>query len=1068
MPKRKDIKSIMIIGSGPIVIGQACEFDYSGTQACKALKEEGYRVILVNSNPATIMTDPQTADACYVEPLTWQVCSKIIKKEKPDALLPTLGGQTGLNVAIDLVQNGVLKEYKVQLLGASLEAIQKAESRDLFKNAMKKIGLKTPKSFIAYNWEDCLKAKESLGIPVIIRPAFTMGGVGGGLAFDDDEFEKMCKSGLQHSPVNEILIETSILGWKEYEMEVMRDSKDNAVIVCAIENLDALGVHTGDSITVAPAQTLTDKEYQKLRNASIAVLREIGVETGGANVQFALNPQNGELVVIEMNPRVSRSSALASKATGFPIAKIAAKLAVGYTLDEINNDITQKTPACFEPSIDYVVTKVPRFTFEKFPQTKPHLGSQMKSIGEAMAIGRTFKESLQKALRSLEMNFHGLDNTSICDDNQLAEFLNYKKPFPNRIFAVKRALQLGWSIQKVFDHSKIDYWFLNHILELVEFETQFSTDLKSVTPSTFKQAKAHGFSDYQIACLTNCTEQEVTQQRYQQNILPVFKTVDTCAGEFEAFTPYHYSTYENQNELKPSQNKKVIIIGSGPNRIGQGIEFDYSCCHAAYTLKEEGLESIMVNSNPETVSTDYDTSDKLYFEPLRFEELMNIIHYEKPNGVIVQFGGQTSLKLANQLEQAGVKILGTSPHSINLAEDRKLFSKLAQEIGLLQPSHGLAVNEQEALTEANRVGYPILVRPSFVLGGRAMMIIHHAEDLKKYIEEAVQVSNDRPVLIDSFLEGAIEIDVDAISDGHQVVVAGIMEHIERAGVHSGDSASVLPPHNISQTVIEKIEYYTTQLAKKLQVVGLINIQYAIKNSDIYIIEANPRASRTIPYVSKAIGVPLAKLATQIMLGKTLSEIGYTQKIIPPYYSVKESVFPFIKFKGVDTLLSPEMKSTGEVMGIDIDWKMAFAKSQIAANNQIKIEGKVFLSVGDADKNSLVPLAKKLTGMNLELLATVGTAKKLKENGIKCITVNKVYEGQPHVIDRIENDSIALLINSPVDNMGDIDGAEIRTEAMQKQIPYTTTIEAASAFIEGMEAMAKKSIEVKSLQEYHQF
>ncbi len=1069
MPKRQDLKSIMIIGSGPIVIGQACEFDYSGTQACKVLKEEGYRIILVNSNPATIMTDPETADACYIEALTQDVCAKIIEKEKPDALLPTLGGQTGLNIAIELSEHGVLKKFNVELLGANLKTIQKAESRDLFRNAMNKIGLKSAPSYIARTMEEAIASKEKLDLPVIIRPAFTMGGIGSGLAFNDKQFETIVKSGLQHSPVNEILIETSILGWKEYEMEVIRDRKDNVVIVCSIENLDALGIHTGDSITVAPSQTLTDKEYQYMRNASIAVVREIGVETGGANVQFAVNPKNGELVIIEMNPRVSRSSALASKATGFPIAKIAAQLSVGYTLDELLNDITKETSACFEPSIDYVVTKIPRFTFEKFPQSSSVLGSQMKSVGEAMAIGRTFKESLQKAMRSLEIGYPGLSTeyNPITDENLLTN-LNYKAPGINRLISAKRALELGWSLNKVFEISKIDLWVLNHILELVQFENQnlVNKNLSQISKETLLESKQKGYSDKQLSDILNCKEDAVYKTRKEFNIISSFKTVDTCAGEFQAYTPYHYSSYDGQNESVRSSKPKVIIIGSGPNRIGQGIEFDYCCVHASYALQEENYESIIVNSNPETVSTDYDTSDKLYFEPLNFEEIIRIVEQEKPDGVIVQFGGQTPLKLAQILKNNGVPIIGTSPESIELTENRKLFSKLANEIGLKQPEHGLATNIEEALEVTQNIGFPILLRPSFVLGGRAMMILHNSRDLKHYMLSAVQASEKRPVLIDKFLNGATEIDVDAISDGKKVVIAGIMQHIEEAGIHSGDSACVIPPYQIKESMIALIKDSTTKLAKKLHVIGLMNVQYAILKNDLYIIEANPRASRTIPFVSKAIGVPLAKLATKVMLGKTLEQLNFTKSITTSYSCVKESVFPFIKFHNVDTLLSPEMKSTGEVMGIDHNWEIAFAKSQIASGNNLQTSGKIFLSVNDFDKEQLIPIASNLHKMDFLLYATSGTAEMLKKHDINCKSINKIHEGSPHIADIIETEDISLLINSPLNQASNIDDSIIRKKAILKQIPYTTTIAAAKAVVKALEQMQNKDLTVQSLQEYH--
>ncbi len=1070
MPKRSDIKSIMIIGSGPIVIGQACEFDYSGTQACKALREEGFKIILVNSNPATIMTDPETADVCYIEPITWEVCEKIIAIERPDALLPTLGGQTALNTALDLADKGVLEKYGVEMIGANVDAIRKAESRELFRTAMDKIGLKSPPSHIVRNMKDAMDAKKKLGLPVIIRPAFTLGGIGGGLAFDDEEYERICKNGLNLSPVSEVLVETSILGWKEFEMEVMRDKKDNVVIICSIENVDALGVHTGDSITVAPAQTLTDKEYQRMRDASIAVIREIGVETGGSNVQFAVNPENGDLVIIEMNPRVSRSSALASKATGFPIAKIAAKLAVGYTLDEIMNDITRETPACFEPSIDYVVTKCPRFTFEKFPQAKPVLGSQMKSVGEAMAIGRSFKESMQKALRSLELNYAGLglDGKLKVKDEELEKHLNFRAPGIDRVLSIRRAFELGWSVEKAFEVSKIDPWFLNQLKDLVDFEKEnlAGKTLESLDKETFYTAKQYGYSDKQLANLLKSTEKDVSAKRVELGLKAVFKTVDTCAAEFQAFTPYHYSTYEDENESVSSANKKVMIIGGGPNRIGQGIEFDYCCCHASYALQEEGVESIMVNSNPETVSTDYDTSDKLYFEPLNFEEIMNIIDLEKPDGIILQFGGQTPLKLAASLEAAGAKILGTSPHSIELAEDRKYFAEIIEELGISQPPNGIASNVEDAVKIATGIGYPVLVRPSFVLGGRAMMIVYGEDELRHYMENAVEASEERPVLIDKFLEKALEVDVDSISDGEEVVVAGIMQHIEEAGVHSGDSACTLPPYDLDSEVKEELIEYTVKLAKKLNVVGLMNVQYAIQNGKVYILEANPRASRTVPFVSKTIGVPLAKLATKVMLGKSLKELGFTAPPEIDYIAVKESVFPFVKFHGVDTLLSPEMKSTGEVMGIDKDFGLAFAKAQMAAGNALATEGNVFISTNDGDKTEVVEIGKDLVEMGFKLYATKGTAERLQEGGVPCGSILKLNEGSPNVVDMLRENQIALLINSPIGRDSQVDDGYIRKEALLQKVPYTTTIAAAKAVVSALKALKERDWSVKAIQDYH--
>ncbi len=1071
MPKRTDIKSIMIIGSGPIVIGQACEFDYSGVQACKALREEGFRVILVNSNPATIMTDTGMADATYVEPVTWEVCAKIIEKERPDALLPTLGGQTGLNTGVALAENGILEKYNVEMIGADLKAIQKAESRDNFKAAMEKIGIDLPNGRVVHNMDEARKAKEELGLPLIVRPAYTMGGVGGGLVFDNLEFEKITQNGLALSPINEVLIEESLLGWKEFEMEVMRDKKDNVVIICSIENIDALGIHTGDSITVAPAQTLSDKEYQRMRDASIACIREIGVETGGSNVQFAVNPVDGRMVIIEMNPRVSRSSALASKATGFPIAKIAAKLAVGYTLDEIQNDITRETPACFEPTIDYVVTKVPRFTFEKFAQAEAVLGSQMKSVGEAMAIGRTFKESLQKAIRSMEVGFKGLgaDGKFKMTTNELIRNLDYHKPGPNRILGIKKAFELGWGLDKIYETTRIDPWFLNEVQDLVRFEQQTLSgrQLADISSELLREAKENGYSDGQLAFLFQCTEGQVRGRRQELGINAVFKTVDTCAAEFQAFTPYHYSTYEEENESVRTNKRKVIIIGGGPNRIGQGIEFDYCCCHASFALQEEGYESIMINSNPETVSTDYDTSDKLYFEPLNFEEIFNIVELEKPDGIIVQFGGQTPLKLAGALEAAGAPILGTSPKSIELAEDRKLFAQLIEELKIQQPPNGVATDLPGALKIAERIGYPVLVRPSFVLGGRAMMIVYNSSDLTTYMQEAVEASEERPVLIDQFLEAAIEVDVDAICDGERVVVAGIMEHIEEAGVHSGDSACVLPPIHLSKNVLDTLKKHTVDLALKLEVKGLLNVQYAVQNERVFILEANPRASRTIPFVSKALGVPLAKLATKIMIGKTLEELGFTNVNWPKYLSVKESVFPFSKFRGVDTVLSPEMKSTGEVMGIDYDFGMAFAKSQMAAGNVLPVEGTIFVSVNSKDKASIIEPVKKLCDMGFKIFATRGTADALKKEGVECECVNKIAEGHPHILDLIQKKQIDLLINTPQDKLSQIDDGIIRADAILYQIPYTTTLPAAVAAVEAIKSLKSMPITVCPLQQYHQ-
>jgi carbamoyl-phosphate synthase large subunit len=1073
MPKRQDLHTIMLIGSGPIVIGQACEFDYSGTQACKALREEGYRVVLVNSNPATIMTDPGTADATYVEPLTWDICEKIIAKERPDALLPTLGGQTGLNLAVELAERGILEKYGVEMIGADLKAIKKAESRSQFKVAMESIGIESALSAVVRTMDEARAARKKMGLPLVIRPAFTLGGAGGGFAYTDEEFERIASSGLALSPISEILVEESLVGWKEFEMEVMRDKKDNVVIICSIENLDAMGIHTGDSITVAPAQTLTDKEYQRMRDASIACIREIGVETGGSNVQFAVNPRDGRMIIIEMNPRVSRSSALASKATGFPIAKIAAKLAVGYTLDELKNDITRVTPACFEPSIDYVVTKVPRFTFEKFPQAEPVLGTQMKSVGEAMAIGRTFKESLQKALRSLEIDRYGLgaDGKKEIPDSDLAKNLDFKHPGINRVFSVKRCFELGWSLEQVFEASRIDPWFLNHMKDLADFEKSdlAGKSLQALAPAVLKKAKVWGYSDVQLAFLLSSTEDAVRTHRKGLGITPVYKTVDTCAAEFKAFTPYHYSAYDEENESIPSDRKKVIIVGGGPNRIGQGIEFDYACCQAAFALQEEGVEAIMVNSNPETVSTDYDTSDKLYFEPLTREDILNIVELEKPFGVILQFGGQTPLKLAKALEAAQVPILGTSPSSIDAAEDRKLFAELAEKLGLKQPPNGMATNTTEALAAAARIGYPVLLRPSFVLGGRAMAIVYAEEELRHYMETAVEASPERPVLVDKFLGNAMEVDVDAVSDGETVVVAGIMQHIEEAGIHSGDSACFLPPQDIPEAVLDVLRRQTVALALELKVVGLMNVQYAIKDNEVFILEVNPRGSRTVPFVSKVLGAALTKIATKAMLGLTLKQQKFTKAPTVPYVAVKESVFPFAKFHGVDTLLSPEMKSTGEVMGVDMSAARAFAKAQIAAGNtlpQAGSGGQVFLSLNDRDKDGMVPIARELERLGFDLLATAGTTRRLRAEGIACRELNKVSQGSPHIVDLIQSKQCAMLINTPQNRASVADDGQIRKAALLAQIPYTTTLSGARAAVAAIAGLVDGEMGVKSLQEYH--
>ncbi len=1071
MPKRTDLHSILLIGSGPIVIGQACEFDYSGTQACKALKEEGYRVILVNSNPATIMTDPGFADRTYVEPLTVEVVEKIIAQERPDALLPTIGGQTGLNLAIDLAEAGVLDRYNVELIGAKLPAIKKAEDRNLFKAAMEKIGLDLPRSGYARSLQDAEQIRQQIGLPLIIRPSRTLGGSGQGLVNSIEEFRSLVEIGLDASPTHEVLIEESIAGWKEFELEVMRDGKDNVVIICSIENLDPMGVHTGDSITVAPAQTLTDKEYQIMRDASLRIIREIGVDTGGSNIQFAVHPDTGRLVIIEMNPRVSRSSALASKATGFPIAKIAAKLAVGYTLDEIPNDITRETPASFEPTIDYVVVKIPRFTFDKFPQTKDTLGPQMKSVGEAMAIGRTFKEAMQKALRSLEIGVFGFDEKVQKSLGSLEELARIRErlqtPNAERIWYVADALRLGMNVDELYQVTKIDPWFLENISQIVKFEENLKKHTaNSQTLDFLREAKRMGFSDVRLAKLLGRSEAEVRAQREQLGIVPVYKTVDTCAAEFVAHTPYLYSAYEGQDEANPSNCKKILILGGGPNRIGQGIEFDYCCVHAAFALKEDGFETIMVNCNPETVSTDYDTSDKLYFEPLTLEDVLSIVRIEKPFGVIVQFGGQTPLKLSVPLEKEGVPILGTSPESIDRAEDRERFKEVLNTLGLLQPLNGTARSPQEAERIANQIGYPVLVRPSYVLGGRAMQIVYDDANLKRYMNEAVLASPEHPVLVDKFLDDATEVDVDAVSDGHDVVIGGIMEHIELAGVHSGDSACSLPPRSISQKVQDDIRRQTISLAKELQVVGLMNVQYAVKEETVYVLEVNPRASRTVPFVSKAIGQPLAKIAARVMAGKTLRELGFTREIVPSHISVKEAVFPFIKFPGVDTILGPEMKSTGEVMGIDNSFAMAFAKAQIAGGTLLPVQGKAFLSVRDHDKEATLAIARRLIESGFSLMATRGTSAYLRDAGIVVETVNKVLEGSPHIVDAIRAGEIAIVMNTVEGAQSVADSFSIRRSALECRVPYFTTIAGAGAAAEGIARLRMGLLGVRPLQEYH--
>ena len=1068
MPKRTDIESILLLGAGPIVIGQACEFDYSGAQACKALREEGYRVILVNSNPATIMTDPEMADATYIEPIDWQTVERIIEKERPDALLPTMGGQTALNCALDLDRHGVLEKFGVQMIGASKEAIDKAEDREKFKRAMDKIGLSSARSGVAHSMDEALACLENTGYPAVIRPSFTLGGSGGGIAYNRQEFIEICERGLELSPTHELLIEESVLGWKEYEMEVVRDRNDNCIIICSIENFDPMGVHTGDSITVAPSQTLTDKEYQIMRDASIAVLREIGVETGGSNVQFAINPADGRMIVIEMNPRVSRSSALASKATGFPIAKVAAKLAVGYTLDELRNEITGgASPASFEPSIDYVVTKVPRFTFEKFPQADDRLTTQMKSVGEAMAIGRTFQESLQKALRSLEIGVDGLTERQDPSDADAAEHLarELRHPGGDRIFYVADAFRMGWSLESVQQHSGIDPWFLAQIEDLIAEEKKLSGRvLGSLQAEELRALKRKGFSDSRLAKLLGSQEFQVRAARHKLGIRPVYKRIDSCAAEFSTATAYLYSTYEEECEANPTNRKKVIVLGGGPNRIGQGIEFDYCCVHAAMALREDGFETIMINCNPETVSTDFDTSDRLYFEPLTLEDVLEIIHLESPYGVIVQYGGQTPLKLARALEAANAPIIGTSPDSIDLAEDRERFQKLIDKLGLRQPPNRTARSQEEAVVSANEIGYPLVVRPSYVLGGRAMEIVFNDDDLRRYMREAVSVSNESPVLLDRFLDDAIEMDVDAICDGQNVLVGGLMQHIEQAGVHSGDSACSIPPYDLSAELQDRIREQVKLLAHSLGVVGLMNTQFAIKGDDIYILEVNPRASRTAPFVSKATGYPLAKIAARCMVGKTLESQGITEERIPSYYSVKEAVFPFIKFRGVDPLLGPEMKSTGEVMGVGRTFGEAYAKAQQAASVKLPEGGNVFISIRQNDKPKVIPIAQDLIKKGFTLVATRGTAKALEEAGIPCTVVNKVYEGRPHVVDMIKNGELQLIINTTEGKKAISDSFTIRRQALQEQVTYTTTISGASATCA---ALSTKGLgDVSALQDLH--
>jgi len=1068
MPKRTDIKKILIIGSGPIVISQACEFDYSGTQACKALKEEGYEVCLINSNPATIMTDPQIADATYIEPITADVVEKIIIKERPDALLPTLGGQTGLNTAMQLAQRGVLEKYNVEMIGADYDTIKKAEDRECFKKAMQKIGLDLPRSALAYSMQEAKEALKKIGLPVIIRPSFTLGGTGGGIAATQEEFEKIADLGLKNSMVNEILIEESIIGWKEYELEVMRDKKDNVVIVCSIENFDPMGVHTGDSITVAPAQTLSDREYQKMRDAALAIIREVGVETGGSNIQFAVNPRDGRMVVIEMNPRVSRSSALASKATGFPIAKFAAKLAVGLTLDEISNDITKETPASFEPTIDYCVVKIPRFTFEKFPEAQDILGISMKSVGETMAIGRTFKEALGKGLRGLEIGHSGLDNKLDYRDIPDEKItLRLQEPNASRIFYIKYALQKGYGVDDIVAFTGIDPWFIDNIKQIVELEEELvaAGKLNNVSLELLRKAKQFGFGDAQLGKLFECDEATVRNYRRELGIEATYKLVDTCAAEFEAYTPYYYSTYELENEARLSDKKKIMILGGGPNRIGQGIEFDYCCCHASFALKELGYETIMVNSNPETVSTDYDTSDKLYFEPLTLEDVMNIIDNEKPEGVIVQFGGQTPLNLAKKLKNMGAPIIGTSVESIERAENRKEFAQLIEKLKLNQPANGSAHSKEEAVEIAKKIGYPVLVRPSFVLGGRAMRIVYDDASIRDFMDEAKEISPEHPVLVDKFLEDAVEVDVDAISDGELTVIGGIMEHVEEAGVHSGDSACVLPPHTLSDDIVNVIRRNTLAIAKELKVRGLINIQFAVKKDTVYVLEVNPRASRTIPFVSKATGVPLAKLAAKVMVGKSLLELGFRQEVEIQHVAVKESVLPFSRFSGVDIILSPEMKSTGEVMGIDTSFGKAFYKSQLAANQGLPKKGAIFISVKNDDKRNIVFIAKKLSDLGFTVVATKGTCKAFRSNSIPAQVVGKVSEGSTEILDMIRQGAIKLIINTPSGKRGQSDMKPIRNLAVMQGVPCITTVQGAQAAVNGMEAIIKEDFDVKPIQEY---
>ncbi len=1069
MPKRTDIHSILIIGAGPIIIGQACEFDYSGAQACKALREEGFRVILVNSNPATIMTDPDMADAVYIEPVNWRTVASIIEKEKPDALLPTMGGQTALNTALDLVREGILEKYGVEMIAASREAIDMAEDRELFRNAMREIGLETAKAQIARSLDEAVAVQANFGFPVVLRPSFTMGGSGGGIAYNREEFETIVERGLEASPTHEVLIEESVIGWKEFEMEVVRDKSDNCIIVCAIENLDPMGVHTGDSITVAPAQTLTDKEYQRMRDASIAVLRKIGVETGGSNVQFAVNPRDGRLLVIEMNPRVSRSSALASKATGFPIAKIAAKLAVGYTLAELRNEITAgATPASFEPTIDYVVTKVPRFTFEKFPGANSRLTTQMKSVGEVMAIGRTFQESLHKALRGLETGLDGFNpllTLPLTDESSALLAYELRSPGADRLLYVADALRAGWSIERVYELSGIDPWFLAQIADLVAEEARLRLDgERSLGVERLRELKRKGFSDRRLASLTRSTEGQIRARRREFGVLPVYKRVDTCAAEFATSTAYLYSTYEEECEAEPSKRRKIMILGGGPNRIGQGIEFDYCCVHAALALREDGFETIMVNCNPETVSTDFDISDRLYFEPLTLEDVLEVIHKEKPEGVIVQFGGQTPLKLSRALEAAGAPIIGTTPDSIDIAEDRERFQQLVRRLGLRQPANATARTEEQAVILAREVGFPLVVRPSYVLGGRAMEVVFNEDDLRHYMNTAVQVSNDSPVLLDRFLEQAIEVDVDAVCDGKDVLIGGIMEHVEQAGVHSGDSSCSLPPNSLSPQLQDELREQTRKLAHALQVVGLMNIQFAIQNGAVYVLEVNPRASRTVPFVGKATGVPIAKLAARVMTGRSLRDLGALEERVPGYFSVKEAVFPFNKFPEADPILGPEMKSTGEVMGTGRTFGEAYAKSQSASGVVLPRTGVCLISVRERDKPGAVPLARRLLARGFEIVATSGTALALGAAGIECRQVNKVREGRPHIVDMIKNDEINLIVNTTEGKQATLESHSIRREAVHRRVTYYTTLAAALATCEAIDHMDE--VAVNRLQDLH--